>query len=231
MFDECNVQSVVMSLVDMGIPSHRPRPYTLVQPNPACKLFGRVTLDVDHLKAVAFRRLCLKGSIFLQASPDMVHEFLNDMASNRGLDRRNALVPYSCRSVMPSGDRVRLDSIKQKLIDDGITDFDYNAGVTQTANFSSCLQVMPTLLKHTILYNLRAERLYLPDELMAVQGFPNMLPENDPLRRLMPADEWLGQLRCDLTDNQLQAVLGNSMALSQLGTIIAVVFAAAAAEA
>ena len=220
-FPSSIVCSHVWSPCDLGIPSHRPRRYTLVFPRPTSKLYGNVSYDMDTLRAVCFRRLQLHGSVFLQAPADHVKKALDKLAEHKGLPPRPAGQAYSCKHVMVSGDAVRMEQHRESLMREGIVDFDWNVDVKQTTRFATRMQVIPTVLRAATIYNLAAQRLFLLSELMSVQGFPRHLQANHPALACFPAD-FLASFDA-LPEKDQRSMIGNSMSLCQIGVVWALV--------
>eukprot|EP00439_Symbiodinium_sp_Y106_P004366 s4167_g1.t1 len=216
------VCSHVWSPCDLGIPSHRPRRYTLVFPRASSKLFGRVSYDLDTLRAVCFRRLQLRGSVFLQAPADQVKQALDKLAENKGLPALPAGQTYSCKHVMVSGDAVRMEQHRERLICEGIADLDWNVDVKQTVRFATKMQVIPTVLRAATIYNLAACRLFLLSELMSVQGFPRHLQANHPALACLPHREFFANFDA-LPEKDQRSMIGNSMSLCQIGVVWALV--------
>ena len=111
-FPSATVMSKTFSPCDQGVPCHRLRKYSVVWPSPG--LAGSrarmlAPLSLDTLKAIAFRKLMCCGSVFGCAPATMVQAFLNELAAAKGLPARGGEKCYSCKVVMVSGDRLRLE--------------------------------------------------------------------------------------------------------------------------
>lgn len=115
------VRSTTFSPVDLGMPVNRLRRYTLVFPKQASPLFGQVPWDAQILSDFAFRRLHLKGSVYFQAPPELVKEFMDELAEAKKMPPRHGGKTYACEAVMPSGDKIRMNQYKQKAMEGGIT--------------------------------------------------------------------------------------------------------------
>ena len=220
------VMSCVYSPTDFGIPTNRPRRYSLVFPKPTSLLLRHIEFSGSALTAIAFRRLHLKASVYLQAPPEEVKVFCDELANLRGLPARPEGFTYACKAVMPPGDRIRMESQRESLLQSGVADLDYVVDCSQTNNFAHPMQVMPTLLRNSSLFSLRGDRLFLVEELMAAQGLPRYLPD-DMMERLWPYRGTHAFLQW-MKEKDIRTSLGNAMHVSQIGVALACVFMAGA---
>ncbi|CAE7778322.1 unnamed protein product [Symbiodinium sp. CCMP2592] len=227
MFPGCRLEMAVFSPCDLGIPTHRPRRYSLVWPNPMSATCEAAAFDVNILGEVCFRRLHLHGSVYLQSPEDEVIALLDGLAAARGLEPRGQQgKSYSCKHVLATGHRLRMMKHREKLEQDEHTDFDFNVDCAQDIGFTGAMRVMPTLVKNSNIYNLRADRLYTVQELMSVQGFP--VHRSDSRTHPCMPDEQTMQHIITMGKKYSKTVLGNTMCLCQVGTALAIVFMAAA---
>ena len=93
---------------------------------------------------------------------------------------------------MSSGNRMRVDAIKQRLLEHGVPDIDFHCDCAQTISFSSCMPCVQNASSY-----------------LCVQGLPVLLPENDPIHAFMPDASWLQDLKF-VSEKNLGAMLGNT---------------------
>ena len=124
---------------------------------------------------------------------------------------------------MAPGDKIRMEQHRMHIEDE---DFDKNVDCSQTVKFGSQMQVVPALLRNSCLYNILQDRLFLPQELLAVQGLPyHMEDTGSGVLDLMPSREFLRDLgRTPAKD--LKSMLGNAMNVAQVGSVLALLFTA-----
>ena len=215
------VQTVVFSPVDLGIPTHRPRRYTLVLLDRSFPLCGQISLDDDLLTSVAFRRLHLTGSVFLTAPKNLIHQCLRDLAAARQLPERENGKPYGWEAVMVPGDRLRMHQHREEVTKRGYADFDINVDVTHAPGYSSSMRIIPTLLRNSKIFNLAAGRYFLVLELMGAQGLPFFLPEEDEICQNMPYDYMVEVAQTE--PKALKSMCGNAMHVAQVGSLLAII--------
>lgn len=203
--DDAYVNSAVYSPTDMGIPMNRPRKCTIVIPGEARAPVFPFSLRL--LRQVAFRTLCLRGSVFLQDSKEEIKEFLDEMAARRKLVPRADGRPYPCRQILDPGSGQRLAAFVERA-----TDLDVNADISQTVGFTNAMESLPTLVKNSQPYN-----LHLPQELFCAQGIPFYVSA-DGLRGLVPPQ--LLEVHTDLL-KQAKKMAGNGMCVAQVGAALA----------
>ena len=164
--------------------------------------------------------------MYLQAPPEDVKVFCDELANLKGLPARPEGFAYACKAVMPPGDRIRMETQRESLLQSGVADLDYVVDCSQTNNFAHPMQVMPTLLRNSSLFSLRGDRLFLVEELMAAQGLPRYLPD-DMMERLWPYRGTHAFLR-RMKEKDIRTSLGNAMHVSQIGVALACMFMAGA---
>ena len=227
-FTHSAVQSVLFTPTDLGIPSHRPRKYSLVIPE-VSKLHGAVAFGVKELTKVAFSKLLLRGSVYLRAPHADIKLYMDHLAStNKMLPSRPENKTYACETVMITGDRMRMLEYRAMLESSGRACDDVIVDVTQNVSFGSVMDVLPTLLRNSMPYSMLSNRLFLATELLAAQGFPVYLEADDEVWRDMPNEvkQCIERLM-NQPDLTLRRMLGNTMHLAQVGSVLAIVLASA----
>ena len=58
---------------------------------------------------------------------------------------------------------------------------DVSVDITQNVGHTAALSVLPTIIKNSKLFCVRAGRIFLPEELFAAMGFPMFSPQADPV--------------------------------------------------
>ena len=176
--------------------------------------------NAETLQRVAFRTLEIKGSVFLRADAAAVDSFVGKLAERRKVQPRGSGKQYKCIAVMDSGDRIRIEAYRQELIksmpEGALESFDWDKTVdaTQAPPFGKAQDFLPTIIKNSHMYNFKAERFFLPQELLCAQGIP-MASDDARYKQGIPAP--LLTL-CELFPEKSMSMIGNSMHLCQVGT-------------
>ena len=221
--DEVAVNAETFSPVDLGIPANRPRQYVIVK---LCSGRPRLAFTRELLATLCFRTLECTGSVFLCASDEDVHGFLNNLALARHILPRDAGHPHQCNLVMAVADRTRMESIRGELVLKGSSDVaDVFADVSQSLGFGHPSLCVPTIIRNSKIYSFSKRRLLLTAELQGVQGVP-MLGSTSRWQRLIP--ESMRSIS-ELPFSRATGLLGNSMHASQVGCCLFVALLDAAA--
>ena len=77
---------------------------------------------------------------------------------------------HDCKSVLASGDRVRLDAHLAQM--DGFQDV--SVDITQNVGHTAAVSVLPTIIKNSKLFCARAGRIFLPKETFCCNGVPEV---------------------------------------------------------
>ena len=226
---EAQFFTACFSPVDLGIPTNRPRKYSVICLRPESPLMNKINYSPSLLAKVCFRRLHLTGSVYLQAPGETVKEFMDKLAALRGLPPRVEGKSYPCKHVMQPGNKIRMEQFREKVVDDGHPDFDFCVDTTQTVSFGSLSRVMPTILRNSQIYSLRGDRLFVMQELMAAQGIPRFFADDSTVHAL-PDMDWLRDMD-SLDMRKAKGLLGNTMCLCQVGSVMAILFVGVARSA
>lgn len=203
-------------LAGKGIPVNRPRCYSAItlnqslQKNPYC--FG-----YDLLEKIAFCNLSLTGSVFLQATQQEVDEYVAGLANRRKLPPRVDGKPYRCLAVMDCGDRKRMEQYLEVLRSKNspyvnADMLDVNIDLAQAPPFGSAAAVIPTIIKNSKMYNVKAQRFFLPGELLSAHGVHPCVADHVP--------QTLLEL-CSKHPAKAHKMIGNSMCVPQVGAVFA----------
>ena len=218
---QAQIFSMVFSPTELGLPVNRQRRYTLVLPNPTSPLYGKIPFNPSFFRSVAFRRLQLKGSVYLQAPTNLVNDFIDGLAEIKNLPPCPEGHHHGFQAVMATGKRMRmlshLDVVRERM-----GDLDANADIAQTPSFSRAMLVVPTFMRNSVIYNFAAGREFLTLELLSAQGVPYFLPDDNPFVREMPHD-FLNEL-AQIPSKKLRSICGNSMNMAQVGSVMAMIF-------
>ena len=122
-----------------------------------------------------------------------------------------------------------MEQFREKVVDDGHPDFDFCVDATQTVSFGSLSRVMPTILRNSQIYSLRGDRLFVMQELMAAQGIPRFFAD-DSTEHALPDMDWLRDMD-SLDMRKAKGLLGNTMCLCQVGSVMAILFVGVARSA
>ena len=212
------VRSTTFSPVDLGLPVNRLRRYSLIFPKQSSPVYGMVPWDTQVLSDFAFRKLHLRGSVFFQASPELVKEFMDELAAAKQMPPRHGGKTYACEAVMQSGDKIRMNQYKQKAMEGGYHNMDLNIDVAQTVNYGGMLEVLPTFVRNSSIYNFHHKRLMMPLEQLSALGLPFFLADDHPLREAVPLSTLEDIYACE--KKPLKSMIGNAMHLAQVGAAL-----------
>ena len=129
--------------------------------------------------------------------------------------------PCSLDRLKNAMDRVRLDAHLAQM--DGFQDV--SVDITQNVGHTAALSVLPTIIKNSKLFCVRAGRIFLPEELFAAMGFPMFSPQADPVPLRLP--EHFSAAVAETATRDLKDMVGNGMALCQVGAVLALVLVSA----
>ena len=248
-------ESVVTSPEDWGVPSKRPRRYTMLlhrkwqlpaattsteaeprasassappAPQP-CPMTGRASafqFTLGCFQELFFARRLADCDVYLVASPEQVKAYNESRALRRA---------YSCpvdqldfpEDAIPTSARVHLKAYDELA-----------RGSAETCDLVCLLQspyhispgnrqVAPALLKGSLLFSVSRRRLMLPSETMLLQGFPvpSLLPNDSKLASLYPFQEPLEEM---LAERAVRSLSGNGMHLCQVGCMFLIAMGMAA---
>eukprot|EP00959_Pyramimonas_sp_CCMP1952_P003193 66096-Pyramimonas_sp.AAC.1 len=111
------VSPVTFSPLDLGLPTSRVRQYL------HCyfpKKHG-VTMNLeDCFKDLVIRKCMLSSRIYMQAGPNDLKKFMDELADKRGLPPRRSGKTHICVDVMNSGDRIRMEGYKELAIEEDL---------------------------------------------------------------------------------------------------------------
>ena len=88
--------------------------------------------------------------------------------------------------------------------------------------------MLPTIIKNSKIYSVRHDRLYLPEELLAAMGFP--LFSNDAGSVSLKLPSHFVTAMAEAKPNVVKNMTGNSMALCQVGAVLALILVSACHE-
>ena len=152
---------------------------------------------------MAFRQLRCTGSVFACAPQPLVKQRMDELAAAKALQPRPPGKCHDCKSVLASGDRVRLDAHLAQM--DGFQDV--SVDITQNVGHTAALSVLPTIIKNSKLFCVRAGRIFLP--------VPLRLPEH------------FSAAVAETATRDLKDMVGNGMALCEVGAVLALVLVSA----
>ena len=212
------VQTIELSPMDLGLPTSRPRKWTVSILK--SKWTYEVGLQSQEIKRF-FRKLELYGDIFFQAPHSSVSAYYQQLAAKRG---RATPLPSSeldsdldWEQVLPGSLAVRLKGY-QALARSSER---WQASPTAIVNlrqdpstFASIMEDVPTLLRQTsslflMRSNARSLRPLLPDEALAVMGWPIWGPGPCAISPVLNK----------LSDRQKNSLAGNGMNITVSGVL------------
>ena len=198
---------------------NRPRRYSIVTINEAMQK-GGYRFHLTMLKSVAFRTLCINGSVFLRADQCTIDSYVETLAAKRKLPPRANGKPYRCLAVMDTGERVRLQAYEREVASmPANMSRDVTADLAQAPPFGKAVEIIPTIIKNSRMYSLKEQRFFLPEELLCAQGVA-MHGDEDRLKE--GVQQSLLELPKGVPQKALMNIVGNSMHLAQVGVTFGV---------
>ena len=211
------ISSIVFSPVQLGVPTSRPRRYTIMVHRD--RRAQRTSFTLDTFGRMFFRTCQTSGHIFWCAPNHLVSSFVEGLASRLHLPANQPNgVAWPCRSVLPEGDLQRLLAYekgcrkKRKAL---------RCIVNLKQNYSfmrSLSEMVPTLLtKTSVLWSMQAERLLIPMEHLAVMGVP-VFREGRDVERMFGVE--ILAREGVLTNDQIIQLSGNGMSSIAIGSVL-----------
>ena len=216
-----SLESRVMSPVDVGIPVSRPRQWCILL-NKA-KLKPVMPFSGPEVAGVFFRSAILIGDIFFTecGGPIEKQQFKHRLLQQRGLRWKSGkckMFRQKSSAFLGSGNRVRLARYKkmaqQRGLESGIVDVGQDPGHCQRIS-----SYMPTLLRRSVMVELKSSEVLLPSAGFDVMGLPLHKPAG--VKYSCPFTSLLREL----TDSDMRHLCGNSMHSSMVGLCILYVLA------
>jgi len=205
--------SISVSPEDLGIPSRRPRLYT------TCASTTTTSLIAMHDKlfmSVLRRRVVLDADAFFCAPVEVQQRCLEDLLRVRG----HGPPPQGATGVQWTvaftfSERQRLSGYRKMFKERTATGFLCN--ISQNSSFVARLHnLMPCLLKNSMLYNLQTKRLLCSPELFCVNGVPLFadIDDKDELMVVPP------EVFCRMKYRAAQQLAGNMMNIPVVGSVV-----------
>ena len=203
---------------DMGIPCSRERRYTVLIRK---DLGGDLSLFAGRcFHQLISARVTANANIFLRASDSEVTAFLNTFAEQRGLVPESSAAGLRASIILSPWLRSQLEKYKQ-LIENS----DRFAGKARVfvdlsqdpAQRPRVNEMIPCLLRNSFIYSMELKRPLHPLGMMAVQCLPIMLPQDSAFASLCP---WPAEFLASLSRAQMQQILGNTMCLPAVGSVL-----------
>lgn len=99
---------------------------------------------------------------------------------------------------------------------------DLNIDVAQTVQFGGMMEVLPTFVRNSSIFNFEHRRLMMPLEQLSALGLPFFLPDDHPLRAAVPLPTLEGIY--SIEKKAIKSMIGNTMHLAQVGVALLWVF-------
>ena len=214
------VRSWVFSPTHLGMPTNRPRRYTIMflrecmQPS--------IAFDATGFGKLFYRRLMLDGHAMFQAPAHEVEAFQVASATKSYLPPRQpdgALWP--ARLLLPEGSLGKLESY-ERACKKGRRRLKFIVNLYQTQTFArSKSMLIPTLLTATsLIWSMIHQRLLIPAEHLGVQGIDAFSPTcNWAVARMASQGS--------LTPCQVKSLAGNSFNLAAMTSVVMFLFGTA----
>ena len=203
--DLYDIQTIIVSPSDVGIPSSRPRRWTVLLRK--TELLALLPIDSDQFRQLFFRKVMLDGTTYMTSiREEQWAAYLAEMAHDRGFPSQDVGRPWTWSEVIAAQfeTRARLadDHARAQGIPKGLTD------VEQTHEFAPIHTVFPCLLRKSTIYSL-FHRVCAPLEHFAPVGVPILEADTASLPRratLLTLETVLG-----LSSREQKSLTGNAM--------------------
>jgi hypothetical protein len=210
---EFTQETLNMNPKNMGIPSCRPRSYTIV----TCRGSVPMLQVSEALDVACTSSLAVDAAVYFKATPEMQLEMKREILRRRHIfftEQNLEDIPWS--RVLTFGARMRLKShIDQSTGFQG-TQRAMLVMVSQTMQFAGYPRsLVPTLVRNSLCYIVSEDRLMLPIEHFLVNGVPLFYEGLPPELQVIPqrAFEQLGL-------SEARRLAGNMMHLASVGSVL-----------
>ena len=215
-FEGFTCKSVVLDAVAFGLPIQRPRRWTFL----INKEYGQpmVDLTAKTIARLVGREVAADGTMFLQATPDMVKRHMDCMAAdNKQLPPRVDGKSFSCMSVMTTSDRLRFQSVLDDAEERGKPQQLF-WDVSQSKDRPRCsMKYVPCLMKKSLIFCTQEKRVLLPVEQLCCQCVPILLPVGSRFASFAPFEmDYLMKM----SQREVRQIAGNAMVMPVAGTMI-----------
>lgn len=222
-------QVIEISPMDLGIPSNRPRKWTISSLK--VRWTYKCSFNSTEFKSFVYRKLALYGDVFFNSAPEEVLKYYEVLASR-------SMVPFMGNvsdEYIKCGYRKRLRDYRHLAVSKHRFQISpvlvCNLHQNPSSNFPQMMEDVPTLMcKTSSLYLLRSPgqganekldvsddsakfregRLLLADEALQVMGWPLFKPESCALTNVLPL----------LSDESKRSLAGNGMNIAVAGTML-----------
>ena len=213
--DQYDFMTGVAAPTDFGWPCLRPRRYTFAWKKSDFIFPG----SFENYKKIFQRPVSGDGSVFLQASKEERLAHMAAKASKRGnMYGRGCEVPLSAS--LTATEYRRFEEFEEHVAKKKSPEDDraWFADIDQNVGFTSVGPYVPVLVKHGKILNMSTKELFLPRELMAVQGEATYVTPGAPSERF-PSFFWRAVQEIDTKEASLIRMAGNSFHMVNMGTM------------
>ena len=194
----------------LGFPCSRIRKYMLLTRHGVLK-WRRQILDVGHMQAfkmIFSRRVQLGGVDMARAPAHMVENYKMQLCEARGLPPlRSSGRPWSFFQLMPKSIRVAIEQYEQMAsLRHGVRPR-LVCNVRQRPSYMDPTDMVPALLRRSLLWSLSARRPLLSEEHVEIMGYSMFDPRPCAIADVLRS----------LTDGERRSVCGNGMHVGAIG--------------
>jgi len=226
--DAYSIQSLVFSPVSLGVPTSRPRRYTLLIAR--ASLVPECPFTREGLGALMFKRCVADGHIFWTAPPEEVASSMREYSDRLCLAPVQASGdPWECEDLLPARQQQRLRNYRKACTKRGRS-LRCIVNLQQDAHFMRSLsEMVPCLLtKTSSIWSMRHSRLLSASEHLGVMGVPIFASGRHDHARFNVELLALGQ---GITASEVMHLAGNGMCLSAIGSVLLFALATSATTA
>lgn len=204
------IQSIKICPSNFAVPCRRPRIYTTVSRNNATQRI--LQLEV-FLPTYVYRSVVLDPNIFFCAPQEVQNKCLGNMLAARGIAIEQHLID-DMRLVMTFACRQRRTGYKVKWVEQGLTGPKL-CNISQNAWFRTKLdELMPTLLKNSMIWNFEINKLLLGPEHFVVNGAPIFCQGREGIMAIKP------EVFVNMPYRRAAKVSGNMMHITVVGMVL-----------
>ena len=166
--DEFKVEAATCCPTDFGIPQSRRRVYR--KGSHITKVTRVLDYNMTVLQEVFFRVPAIDGTAYFCAPAAEVQAYISEMAQARGIPPHPRGKTYACRDVLCIGDKVRLEGYEDLARTNGYCE-GFLVNITQNCWHGSLMRWCPALLRRSTVFSDKENRVLIPREHLAVQGW------------------------------------------------------------
>ena len=215
--EACSVDSFTVSPEAVGLPTRRPRLLTVIHDKTALSMN---VAPVEVFFNYALKSITIDGAVYFVAPLEFQNNYKRYLLKLRGCHANSAdLSEIPWKSCLSFCGKKRLRGYEEAYETNGDGDTAFcniacNPGYARATHFPKTVM---TLLKNSMIYDLKQQRMVTPLEALAINGIPLFYDSLDKDLKMIPDKVFL-----EMSPGCAKAMAGNMMNIPTIGTLIAI---------